>query len=62
MACSEVKDYLLVSWQLMKGVLVWVVSSGSAVEGWLSFLSRTRVWVSLLDRIDGSCSFYLGDI
>ena len=33
MACSEAKDDgLLVSWQLMECVLVWVVSSSLAVE------------------------------
>ena len=32
-ACSEVKDGgLLVSWQLMECVLIWVVSSRLAVE------------------------------
>ena len=32
-ACSEAKDDgLLVSWQLMECVLVWVVSSSLAVE------------------------------
>ena len=31
--CSEVKDGgLLVSWQLMERVLVWIVSSSLAVE------------------------------
>ena len=32
-ACSEAKDDLLVSWQLMECVLVWVVSSSLAVDG-----------------------------
>ena len=33
-ACSEVKDDgLLVSWQLMECVLVWVVSSSLAIGG-----------------------------
>ena len=33
-ACSEAKDDgLLVLWQLMESVLVWVVSSSLAVEG-----------------------------
>ena len=32
-ACSEAKDYdLLVSWQLIKCVQVWVVSSSPAVD------------------------------
>ena len=38
-ACSEVKDgNLLVSWQLMECVLVWVVSSSLAVEDSFLFI------------------------
>ena len=42
MACSEAKDDgLLVSWQLMEGVLVWVVSSSLAVEdGFLLIMDK----------------------
>ena len=37
-ACSEAKDGLLVSWQLIECVLVWVVSSSLAVgEGFLFY-------------------------
>ena len=41
-ACSEAKDDgLLVSWQLMEGVLVWVVSSSLAVEdGFLLIMDK----------------------
>ena len=39
MACSEAKDGgLLVSWQLMECVLVWVVSSSLAVEDGFLFI------------------------
>ena len=38
-ACSEVKDDgLLVSWQLMECVLVWVVSSSLALGGGFLFI------------------------
>ena len=38
-ACSEAKDDgLLVSWQLVKCVLVWVVSSSLAVEDGILFI------------------------
>ena len=38
-ACSEAKDGgLLVSWQLMECVLVWVVSSSLAVEDGFLFI------------------------
>ena len=38
-ACSEAKDDgLLVSWQLMECVLVWVVSSSLAVENGFLFI------------------------
>ena len=42
-ACSEAKDGgLLVSWQLMECVLVWVVSFGLAVEdGFLLITSES---------------------
>ena len=37
-ACSEVKDGgLLVSWQLMECVLIWVVSSSLPVENGILF-------------------------
>ena len=40
-ACCEVKDGgLLVSWQLMECVLVWVVSSSLAVEEGFLFISE----------------------
>ena len=40
-ACSWAKDGgLLVSWQLMKCVLVWVVSSSLAVEGGFRFTTE----------------------
>ena len=40
MACSEVTDGdLLVSWQLMEGVLVWVVLSSLAVEDGFLFVT-----------------------
>ena len=39
-ACSEAKDGgLLVSWQLMECVLVWVVSSSLAVEDGFLFVT-----------------------
>ena len=39
-ACSEAKDDgLLVLWQLMECVLVWVVSSSLAVEGGFLFVT-----------------------
>ena len=42
-ACSEAKDGgLLVSWQLMECVLVWVVSSSLAVDdGFLFIMDRS---------------------
>ena len=46
-ACSEAKDDgLLVSWQLMECVLVWVVSSSLAVEDGFLFIT-IRVLTSL---------------
>ena len=55
-ACSEVTDCgLLVSWQLMECVLVWVVSSSLAVEdGFLFIMDRSfgfsirQIWLGLL--------------
>ena len=37
--CSEAKDGLLVSWQLMECVLVWVVSSRLAEEDGFLFIT-----------------------
>ena len=38
-ACSEVKDSgLLVSWQMMECILVWVVTSSLAVEDGFLFI------------------------
>ena len=38
--CSEAKDgSLLVSWQLMECILVWVVCSSLAVEGDILFIT-----------------------
>ena len=47
--CSEVKDgALLVSWQLMKGVLVWVASSNLAVEdGFLSIMDTSFEYLTI---------------
>ena len=43
-ACYEAKDGgLLVSWQLMERVLVWVVSSGLAVEDGFLFICWVRL-------------------
>ena len=54
-ACSEAKDGgLLVSWQLMECVLVWVVSSSLAVEDGFLFITDKS-----FDRCDGGCSFSL---
>ena len=40
LACSEAKDGgLLVSWQLMECVLVWVVSSSLAVDDGFLFIT-----------------------
>ena len=55
-ACSEAKDGgLLVSWQLMECVLVWVVSSSLAMEGGFLFImdksldfSVGQMWWGLL--------------
>ena len=54
-ASSESKDDgLLVSWQLMECVLVWVVSSSLVVEdGFLLIMDKS------FDRCDGGCSFSL---
>ena len=48
-ACSEAKDGgLLVSWQLIERVLVWVVSSSLAVEDGLRWsLSKLYHWIAL---------------
>ena len=49
-ACSEAKDGgLLVSWQLMERVLVWVVSSSLAVEDGFLFVT---------DRSFDFCTFF----
>ena len=47
-ACSEAKDGdLLVSWQLMECVLVWVVSSSRTVEdGFLSIMDKSLTGIS----------------
>ena len=49
-ACSEAKDDgLLVSWQLIECVLVWVVSSSLAVEdGCLSVMDKSFILLPIV--------------
>ena len=56
-ACSEAKDDgLLVSWQLMECVLVWVVSSSLAVEGGFLLIIDNLVSFPLLSTLSGIIS------
>ena len=57
-ACSEAKDGLLVSWQLMECVLVWVVSSSLAVEGGF-LLVKDKSFDFSVGQMRWSCSFSL---